>query len=78
MSFPVCAKCGAELGPDFTGCDHVTAPPKPTPKEIRAMQPRSADLDRMLVIPGVQSPTIPAMTPVSTSVGHEGWTSKGM
>jgi len=59
MTFPVCGKCGTELGPDFKGCDHIPAPTKPTPQEIRGMRPRSADLNRMLEIPGVQSPTIP-------------------
>lgn len=78
MSFPVCATCGMELGPDFRGCPHIPAPPKPTLREIRAMQPRNADLDRMLEIPGVQSPTIPVMEPVRTSIGDEGWTSKCM
>lgn len=78
MSYPVCAKCGTELGPDFRGCSHIPAPPKPTPQEIRASMPRYRDLDDMLVIPGVQPPIIPVMPPVSTSIDHEGWTSKGM
>jgi len=53
VSFPICAACGVELGPDFKGCPHIPAPPVPTPAEARAMMPTKADMDNTLFIPGL-------------------------